>query len=66
MQIDVMEQRANIKSCFKICEIVTENFQLISRLMATTFSVTHRFLNGMQNSQTVVNNLEDVDGIDFD
>jgi hypothetical protein len=49
-----MEQRANIKFCFKTGRTATETFQLMNRLMVTMLSLVHGLLNGMQDFGTAM------------
>jgi hypothetical protein len=48
-----MEQRGNIKFCFKTGKAATETFQLI-KLAYGDNALVHGFLNGMQDFRTAV------------
>jgi hypothetical protein len=50
-----MEQRANIKFCFKTSKRATETFQLIKQAYGdNALSLAHGILNGMQDFGTAV------------
>jgi hypothetical protein len=60
-----MEQRANIKFCFKMGKIATENFERIKkRLMVTVLCLIHRLFDSMQDFRMAMKLLMTTNAVD--